>query len=62
MSNLSEKTDLSIGFFGTFVCKIWHRKHWTVLRIRTISYRDWIEGRRQETDRYCRRCEREWTT
>lgn len=43
-------------------CKIGHRwRHWIVLRIRTISYRDWIEGRRQETDCECLKCGRLWT-
>jgi len=43
-------------------CNIWHRWwHWTVLRIRTISYMDWINVRKQETDYLCCQCEREWT-
>lgn len=43
-------------------CMIFHRwRNWTVLRMRTISYFDWIAGIREETDYYCRKCEREWT-
>lgn len=43
-------------------CTIYHRwRHWIVLRMRTISYLDWLHGDREETDYYCRKCEREWT-
>lgn len=45
-----------------FWCMIWHRWwYWYVLRIRTISYMDWINGEKQRTDYYCCKCEREWT-
>lgn len=43
-------------------CMIFHRwRNWTVLRIRTISYSDWMAGGGVDIDYYCCKCEREWT-
>ena len=56
----------SFGIHYSFVeyllCVIFHRwLHWTALKIRTVSYRDITEGRREQADYYCRKCSRQWT-
>jgi len=49
-------------FLKIFWCVIYHRwRCWTVLRMRSISYIDWLNGYPEEADYYCCRCEREWT-
>jgi len=47
-------------YFKCVTCHSW--RHWTVLRVRPISYMDWVcGGKLEQADYYCCRCEREWT-
>lgn len=43
-------------------CYFVHRWcYWKLLKIRTVSYLEDIEGKKEEVDYYCNKCNREWT-